>query len=469
MSVRLRPRDIVQGRTRTGVLCSICAMRFIDLFAGLGGFHLALRALGHQCVFASEIDETLRTLYSENFGMAAAGDIRNVDAADIPPHDILCAGFPCQPFSKARDYSEPSDPELSELYLQILRIVQSHAPRLLILENVPNFARHENGQTWERVANLLRKEGYFVDLAYLSPHEFGIPQIRERVYIVGSRDPLADFQWPRKVQAQVSIDSVLDTQPVAAHPIPGHVKQCLAVWQEFLDRVPKDVKIPHPLWSMEFGATYPYQDGTPWSTSTETLSTCLGSYATPLSAEVTRESMFNLLPSHARTQQERFPNWKIGFIRRNREFYAHHKDWLDEWIPRICTFPSSFQKLEWNCQEKDPRTEARNIWKYVIQMRASGVRVKRKTTAPSLVAMTATQVPIIAWEQRYMTTTECKRLQSMEELSLPVSESKAYEALGNAVNVEVVTLVAKALIGHGYQGECWSRDGVEVATRGAIR
>ena len=89
-------------------------MRFIDLFAGLGGFHLALKNLGHRCVFASEIDESLRATYYENFGVTPFGDIREVAVETIPSHDILCAGFPCQPFSKARDYSEPGDPELSE-------------------------------------------------------------------------------------------------------------------------------------------------------------------------------------------------------------------------------------------------------------------------------------------------------------------------------------------------------------------
>ena len=104
-------------------------MRFIDLFAGLGGFHLALKNLGHRCVFASEIDESLRATYYENFGMTTFGDIREVAVETIPSHDILCAGFPCQPFSKARDYSEPGDPELSELYLQILRVIRYPPPR----------------------------------------------------------------------------------------------------------------------------------------------------------------------------------------------------------------------------------------------------------------------------------------------------------------------------------------------------
>ena len=161
-------------------------MRFIDLFAGLGGFHLALKNLGHECVFASEIDESLRAVYYENFRIRPVGDIRQIDVTRIPQHEVLCAGFPCQPFSKARDHSDSGDPELSELYKQILRVIRYHRPPFFLLENVPNFEKHDDGKTWDRVKELLECEGYDVELAKLSPHEFGVPQIRHRIFIVGS-------------------------------------------------------------------------------------------------------------------------------------------------------------------------------------------------------------------------------------------------------------------------------------------
>ena len=213
---------------------------------------------------------------------------------------------------------------------------------------------------------------------------------------------------------------------------------------------------------MEFGATYPFRRTTPWATGIETLQRYRGSHGITLSKASTKEEILALLPSHARTEQTRFPGWKIGFIRRNREFYDRHKGWLGQWIEKIREFPSSFQKLEWNCQEKDPRQEKRQIRDYVLQVRASGVRVKRRTTAPSLVAMTATQVPIIGWENRYMTPLECKRLQSMDALELPKQASRAYAALGNAVNVEVAQLVAEALLKVGENDladdvESWDR------------
>ncbi len=435
-------------------------MRFIDLFAGLGGFHLALKNLGHKCVFASEIDESLRVTYYENFGMTPSGDIREVAVQSIPSHDILCAGFPCQPFSKARDYSGAGDTELSELYLQILRVIRHHHPKFLILENVPNFEKHDKGQTWERVKELLGGEGYSVRLTKLSPHEFEIPQIRQRIYIVGSLSSLSQFRWPKKSKTQVSVDSVLDSYPEGARNVPEKVERCLDVWQEFLDLVPKGEKIPHPLWSMEFGATYCYEGTTPWMTDADTLRNQRGSHGMCLLQANTKEDMLAILPSHARTQEERFPDWKTAFIRRNRDFYSRHRTWLDGWMERIKEFPSSFQKLEWNCQEKDPREEVRRIRDYVIQIRASGVRVKRKTTAPSLIAMTATQIPIIGWEGRYMTPLECQRLQSMEELELPTRITKAYAALGNAINVKVAQLVAGALLDTEDRATVWTIDGL---------
>lgn len=415
-------------------------MKFVDLFAGLGGFHLALQMLGHHCVFACEIDETLREIYKLNFGMEPIGDIRGVDEANVPQHDILCAGFPCQPFSKAGSQYGLKDPRLGTLFFEILRIVRYHKPRFLILENVPNFEKHDRGKTWDKVEGLLRLEGYDIRQKKLSPHYYGIPQIRERIYIVGSLGSLEDFALPPKNDAETSILSVLESNPSDARPIPAQVKKCLGIWQEFLNKIPKDDRVPHPIWSMEFGATYPYEGSTPFSLPLSELRRYKGSFGQSLNVADWQEQL-KLLPSHARREDNRFPDWKVKFIKLNREFYESNKGWVDKWKSKIMGFPSSFQKLEWNCQG-----EIRDISRYIIQIRASGVRVKRPTTSPSLVAMTATQIPIIAWEGRYMTPNECKRLQSMDELKhLPSSATKAYEALGNAINVEVAKIVAKSL------------------------
>ena len=426
-------------------------MKFIDLFAGLGGFHVALGKLGHTCVFASEIDGTLRSLYEQNFGIAVTGDICGVKPDDIPQHDILCAGFPCQPFSKARKQNSAGHSELSELYKEIIKILRHHTPAYFILENVPDLLKHGGGKTWETIKGELEGVGYHVmPSAPISPHEFGIPQIRKRVYIIGSRTSLSDFAWPVPDEGTPApnLRKFLGRKPSDAKPISESVKRCLEIWQEFLDRVPEDDKIPLPLWSMEFGATYPYEKSTPYSTPIDVLKRKYhGSYGQDLSKARNEKKVFELLPSHARTAQDEFPQWKVKMIRKNRQFYKKHKDWLDGWMQKIREYPSSFQKLEWNCQERNPQDEDRDIRKYVIQTRPSGVRIKRPTTAPSLVAMASTQIPIVGWEYRYMTLDECKGLQSFPgDFNLPESPGKAYSALGNAVNVEVARRVAESLL-----------------------
>ena len=316
-------------------------------------------------------------------------------------------------------------------------------PQLVLLENVAHFVRHDSGSTYQKVRAALESLGYEVQHRQYSPHQFGVPQIRERIYMVGSLAGLDGFVWPEAApkSGEVSIRSVLDRQPADAPRLSDQVLRCIAVWQEFLELFSIDTKLPSfPIWAMEFGATYPYDYDSLSRVALTALQKARGSFGAPLRG-LSREQIRDRVPSHARGTARVFPRWKQLFIRQNREFFAKHRDLIRPWLPKLRPFPPSLQKFEWNCQG-----EVRDVWQYVLQFRASGLRVKRATTSPSLVAMTTTQVPIIGWEKRYMTARECAHLQSMGGLKRLPKGIAAMHALGNAVNVTVVQHILSRMI-----------------------
>jgi DNA (cytosine-5)-methyltransferase 1 len=372
----------------------------------------------------------------------------------VPDHDVLTAGFPCQPFSKAGDRLGFKDTAQGNLFFKVLQILEVKRPKRFILENVPNILTHDGGRTKETIITTLGALGYAVDVRHFSPDQFGIPQVRDRAYFVGSLDGLDDFNWPAPRKAATDIISVLHDDVTIARRVPDLTLTAIDMWGDFLARSPEEVKLPSfPIWAMEFGATYPYEAETPagvwkrrptWGLRQMNVT---GTFGFTLDG-LTISEQKPLIPSHARRENElEFPRWKRQYIRQNRDFYKGNRKWIDPWLNewQPWDLPSSFQKMEWNAQG-----EERVIDNFVIQVRASGIRIKRPKTAPSLIAFTQTQVPILganlAGQRRYMTPQECAELQSLGSIKLPVRDLDAYKALGNAVNARVVKAIAQPLL-----------------------
>jgi DNA (cytosine-5)-methyltransferase 1 len=441
-------------------------LRFVDLFAGIGGFHIALRALGHECVFASEIDDELRELYLSNFPEAHGvvyGDIRD-SKEKVPAHDILCAGFPCQPFSKSGTQEGMRDKTRGTLFNDILDILTRHRPHYLILENVGNFERHDGGLTWKIVQASLVELGYDVrgtvhvasgGHGLISPHHLGYPHTRERFFIVASlsslpTDPFPPADRTRKVRLRdvVQSKSELSRRERKETAITEHRIRCIDHWNKLLRRIPDSIPLPSfPIWGDEIGARYPFKDKTPWASDALELWDCLRGMNASLYAS--KRELLELLPSYARTPEKQFPDWKIEFIRQNRAWFRQIARYLSpRWVEQLRTFPPSLRKLEWNCQG-----EERDLWKCVLQFRPSGLRAKRYTSCPALVAMTTTQIPILGPKRRFITRVEGLRLQGFpDEHALPKWRDRAFMALGNAVHAEVAKAIAERLLAGRSEG-----------------
>ena len=191
---------------------------FIDLFAGIGGFRLALEACGGKCIFSSEINRHCRHIYYKNFGEFPYGDIKNIEASSIPKHDILCAGFPCQSFSIAGKKKGFKDPQGS-LFYQIIRIAKYCQPKYLLLENVSNLISHERGSTFQQIQKLFNKIHYQIFWQILNSSHYGIPQNRKRIYIVAikKRADIEKFEFPEANFDNIYLKDILLPNKLCTH------------------------------------------------------------------------------------------------------------------------------------------------------------------------------------------------------------------------------------------------------------
>lgn len=189
---------------------TLTGLTFIDLFAGLGGFRIALESLGASCVYSNEWDEPVRQVYADNFGDIPEGDITQVDENSVPAHDILCAGFPCQAFSISGKQQGFEDSR-GTLFFDVARIVKAKRPKVVFMENVKNFATHDNGRTLDVVKATMEELGYNFNQRVLNAANYGIPQKRERIYMVCFRNDLNinNFEFPKPFPLKLCVEDFL--------------------------------------------------------------------------------------------------------------------------------------------------------------------------------------------------------------------------------------------------------------------
>jgi len=384
------------------------SLKFIDLFCGIGGFHQALTKLGFNCVFASDIDENCRKTYRNNYNLQPEGDITKVQIEQIPSFDILCGGFPCQPFSKA-GFQRGFDDSRGNLFFDICKIVEFHKPMYLILENVRNLASHDDGNTWKVIRNSIRELGYYTydEPVLLNVLHFNIPQNRERVVIMCKRMdlgvlpelPIIDKEPKRNLTRFVKdlIDeNNNDTQ------LDGKMKDVHLVWDSFIKLLyENNIEIPKfPIWTDWWDNDFDEDDD------------------------------FYV----------KYKSW----IDKNIEFYREHFSILNKWLSesrKNKNWVGAVRKFEW--QAGNLNTENNSLNKCLWTSRGSGIRVKKCDYIPTLVAMS--MIPVYGPKNRKLTPLELLRFQSFND-SFEYEEKHIYKQLGNAVNVKMIENCARFLI-----------------------
>lgn len=412
-------------------------MKFIDLFSGLGGFHVGLAQHGHECVFSCEIDQSLRDLYKINHKITPHDDIRTVKEENIPEHDILCAGFPCQPFSLAGKKKGAKCPESGKLIDHVLRIVKFHRPKYIFLENVPNVITIEEGAFWNYIKSSFEQLNYSLEYKIISPTDIGIPQNRKRVFIVGVRkDLIGTFHWPELKNIKKNDFQNLLNENFEHKKLEPQKVQLLNKWQELLNVLElKDitgVSIVAP----EFGADYPLDFS---ELTLDEIKKYKGVYGKELKDCQDWEEVMSLMPSYTK-KNRKVASWIEKSIIYSREIYKSKAQVCDEWKSEFNFTNNSWQILEWRGLRDTP-----NILEHLVQFRASGIRVLKSNVAPSLIAMTPTQIPIIPSQARYVSTYEAAKLQHLHKLKALPNDKAAFKALGNAVNAKIIELISSNL------------------------
>ncbi len=383
-------------------------MKFVDLYAGIGGFRYALESFGYKCVFSSEKNNQSIETYIKNFGDDPTFDMDHLENMTdeeidslIPNHDILTGGFPCQSFSIGgkKEGFETKDTKGTQFF-NIMRILEVKKPKYIILENVKHLTKHDNGKTFKVITEELIRLGYNLNNIPLviSPVDLGIPQNRERIFIVGSLEKKIEISIPKN-------NSILELKKdvVKKTNLTNFELEVIKGWEKFVKGVKrtKTGNIP-VIWIDEMIST-------------------------------------NIDP--------KWQEWKIKYVSKMREFYSENKKFIDGWLKETKAIEwnnKKYRKLEWSAGN-----ESSNFKDKHMVIRQSGLRIRKGNIFPTQVAVVET--PIIfdlnINSFRKLTPNEVARLQSFPREFIPhFKEYHAYKQLGNAVNVDVVKYVAKEMM-----------------------
>ncbi|MDO5285295.1 MAG: DNA (cytosine-5-)-methyltransferase [Actinomycetia bacterium] len=403
---------------------------FADLFAGIGGFHAVLSHAGGRCVFVSEIDQEALATYRRNWLPAGDGDVVvNEDITTATPEtgdlvgvprqiDVLAAGFPCQPFSKSGRQAG-MDEARGTLFWNIARVLEERHPSVILLENVRNLAGPRHRHEWDVIVRELHRIGYRVSATpsvfsphFLPPSRGGTPQVRDRVFLLGT------FVGPGRAPDPSTVPPTLVREPVAGwDPQRWRTEWVLDSDDEVDHRERYDLTVTERAWIDH------------WDLLVQSLPPC---------SERSRLPGFPLWADHWVTESsldpralEKMPSWKADFLVKNARFYDQHRRFLNSWLadPVVQTMPPTRRKLEWQAQN------ATSLWDTVMHFRPSGIRAKRPTYLPALVAIT--QTSIIGPRQRRITPHEGARLQGLPK-SFTFGDQRdaaSYKQVGNGVCV----------------------------------
>ena len=383
-------------------------LKFVDLFCGIGGFHIALKRLNGDCVLACDIDKKCRENYKLNFNIEPKVDVKTINPNDLEDFDILCGGFPCQSFSNAGKKKTFND-DRGLLFDEIMKIAQVKLPKFMFLENVKHILKVGNGEVIKYIKERISELGYNLQMFKISPHEYGIPQQRERIYFVCIRYDIYDGEdivLPEKIsnfQFKDFLDKKEDIDD--KYFIKGDTLTCLEAWDEIIPIFEIDEKI---------------------------------------SPTIMINEHYN---NHTQEDFDNYADWRKSYINANKPLIEKYRNNWNEWYNKnkeILQKREIYGKLEWQVGKIKPND---SIFNYFIQMRQSGIRVKRAEHFPTLVAIS--QIPIYGKEKRYITPRECARLQSFpEDYIIDPEDKNSYKQFGNAVNADNVYTVIKATLEH---------------------